>query len=76
MTDDATSREKVPEMTETYKKSIEAELKGPRDGQAMKKKPYVPPRVVSHDALEVITGACTPSPPAKQSAATCSLSQS
>ena len=36
---------------------------------AVLKKCYEPPRVVSRNGLEVITGLCTPDPPAKQSAA-------
>ena len=40
----------------------------PRDApgdRARPKKPYEAPRVVSHSALEVITGACSPQPPGK-----------
>ncbi len=32
---------------------------------AAPKKSYEPPRVVSHDPLEVIAALCTPSPPGK-----------
>jgi hypothetical protein len=40
------------------------------------KKAYEPPRVVSHDALEVITGACSPPGIAKQNTGVCQLGQS
>jgi hypothetical protein len=43
--------------------------------EAVARKPYQPPRVVSHDPLEVITGSCTPAPPGKQNPATCTFSQ-
>ena len=40
------------------------------------KKPYEPPRVVAHNALEVITGACSPAGIAKQDTVQCQLGQS
>ena len=33
------------------------------------KKPYEPPKVVSHHQVEVIAGTCTPSPPGKRTVA-------
>ena len=43
---------------------------------AAPRKPYDPPRVVSHNAIEVITAACTPVPPGKQSGPICTVSSS
>lgn len=40
------------------------------------RKPYKPPVVVSHSALEVITGACSPAPPGKPDYASCTLAKS
>jgi len=39
------------------------------------KKPYDPPRLVSQHVMEVVTGACTPSPPGK-TAGLCTLTTS
>jgi len=61
-------------MTDTKNQPDKAAPSAPREGAAPRK-PYQPPRVVSHNALEVIAGSCTPSPPGKQTPATCSFSQ-
>ena len=45
-------------------------------GEQPAKKPYQPPRIVSHSALEVIAVACSPQPPGKASLASCSLERS
>lgn len=55
----------MPLMTEHSRNPVGEEPRGAPDVRARPKKPYEAPRVVSHSALEVITGACTPQPPGK-----------
>jgi hypothetical protein len=44
-----------------------------KTGAPAPKKPYEPPRVVSHNALEIIAATCTPSPPGKTNGAECAV---
>jgi hypothetical protein len=58
-------------MTDTAKPLAQS----PREKDAPRKKPYESPRVVSHDALEVIASACA-APNGKEIIGTCLVSQS
>lgn len=62
-------------MSENQKARDDARPPASPDGRPPRK-PYKPPVVVSHSALEVITGACRPAPPAKPDFASCSLAKS
>ena len=49
-------------------------IKKPEEpGAPPPKKPYEAPRVVSHNALEVIAATCTPSPPGKTNGVDCAV---
>jgi hypothetical protein len=44
-----------------------------QDAGTVGRKPYSPPRILSREPLEAMAAICSPRPPAKANAGTCSL---